>query len=367
LKSTEKLRAATSLIAQATIGVTNIAEGVHRSVRQTLLLEKGAQNSTTTGITGLVYSSIRGTTGLVSKTIDKALLAIEARLSEPESAAPDSESYQAIVAALNGVIGDQLAANANPLATTMSFHFPLQADGDRILLVIHGLCMNDLQWTTMHDEVRVNHAQAVSEACGFTPVYLRYNTGRAIQANGAELNERLEDLLANWPTPIRQIHVLAHSMGGLVIRSAVHQAQAEADKKRWRKKLKRIAFLGTPHHGAPLEKAGHWIDILLGGTRFSKPFLALTKVRSQGIHDLRHGLDDPLPRGVEILAIAACTMTRRSLAADKLSGDGLVSINSALGVHLGLGAGSTEVFFKMNHMQLLGRPEVKARLIQFFS
>lgn len=367
MKKIEKLRAATSLVAQATVGVTNITEGVHRSVRRTLLLEKGSEGTTTTGITGLVYSSIRGTTGLVSKAIEKALLVIEARLSEPESAAPDSESYQAIVAALNGVIGDQLAANANPLATTMSFQYPSQADGDKVLLVIHGLCMNDLQWTTKHEEVQVNHAQAVAKACGFTPVYLRYNTGRAIEVNGAELNEKLEDLFATWPTPIKQIHVLAHSMGGLVMRSAAHQAEAVGGKKLWRRKLKRIAFLGTPHHGAPMEKAGHWIDILLGGTPFSKPFLALTKMRSQGINDLRHGLNHPLPKRVAILVIAACTMAKRSLAADKLSGDGLVSINSALGIDLGLGAESTEVFFKMNHMQLLSRPEVGLRLIKFFS
>jgi pimeloyl-ACP methyl ester carboxylesterase len=248
----------------------------------------------------------------------------------------------------------------------MSFQYPLHAEGDKILLVIHGLCMNDLQWTSMFDEVQVNHAQTVAQACGFVPVYLRYNTGRALETNGAELSEMLEQLLATWPKPIKQIHALTHSMGGLVIRSAVHHAEAGPEKKLWRKKLKRIAFLGTPHHGAPLEIAGHWIDTLLGGTPFSKPFVALTALRSQGIHDLRHGLNHPLPDKVAMLAIAACTTAKRSLVVDKVSGDGLVSVDSALGINLGLDKKDTHLFFGMNHMQLLSRPEVGVRLVEFF-
>jgi pimeloyl-ACP methyl ester carboxylesterase len=367
LKKTEQLRAAAKLVAQATIGVTNIAEGVHRSVKRTMLLEKKSAATTTSGLTGLIYKSIRGTTGLVSSAIDKALLSIEPVLSEVDTASVESNSRQAFLAALNGVVGDRLAADHNPLATAMSLRYPNDVHSAKILLVIHGLCMNDLQWTSMHEGVEINHAEAIAKAHGFTPIYLRYNTGKPIEENGAELSLKLEEFVETWPVAIKEINVLVHSMGGLVIRSAAHHADQSTSKLQWRKKLKRIAFLGTPHNGAPLEKAGHWIDLILGSTPYSKPFVALTKLRSVGINNLRDGLDHPLPKKVGLLAVAACTAAKRNKAIDHVSGDGLVSVNSALGAQIGIGDTDSKVFFKMNHMQLLSRPEVAAPLIEFFS
>jgi pimeloyl-ACP methyl ester carboxylesterase len=371
LKKTEQLRAAAKLVTQATIGVTNIAEGVHRSVKRTMFLEKKSETTATSGLTGLIYKSIRGTTGLVGTAIDKALLAIEPMLSQPNTAPIESNSYQAFLAALNGVMGDRLSADNNPLATDMSLRSTSDVNGEKILIVIHGLCMNDLQWTSMHEGVEINHAEAVAKAHGFTPIYLRYNTGKPIEENGAELSRRLEELVSTLSISnklaIKEINVLVHSMGGLVIRSAAHHADQSASKLLWRKKLKRIAFLGTPHHGAPLEKAGHWIDLILGSTPYSKPFVALTKLRSAGINNLRDGLAYPLPENVALLAIAACTTAKRTTATDRISGDGLVSVNSALGTDLRFRQEDTKVFLKMNHMQLLSRPEVAKPLITFFS
>jgi pimeloyl-ACP methyl ester carboxylesterase len=370
LKKTESLRAAAKLVTQATIGVTNIAEGVHRSVKRTMFLEKNSESTSTSGISGLVYKSIRGTTGLVGRTVDKALVSLAPLLSSSAETKIESNSYQALLAALNGVMGDRLAADSNPLATQMSFQYregATQNKQSKILLVIHGLCMNDLQWSTMHEDIPINHAEVVANACGFAIVYLRYNTGRSIEENGAQLNSKLDGLIKSWPVTVKEINVLVHSMGGLVIRSATHQADLSASKPLWRKKLKRIAFLGTPHHGAPLEKAGHWIDLLLGSTPYSKPFVALTKLRSAGINNLRDGLHFPLPKGVAVLAVAACTAARRNKATDHVSGDGLVSVNSSLGNKIGFNDEDTRVFFKMNHMQLLSRPEVTVPLIKFFS
>jgi pimeloyl-ACP methyl ester carboxylesterase len=368
VKKTEQLRAAAKLVTQATIGVTNIAEGVHRSVKRTMLLEKKSDSAHTTGLTGLIYKSVRGTTGLVGKAIDTALLKIEPLLATATNESEiDSKQQQAFLAALNGVIGDRLAADNNPLATKMSFHYKADTPSNKILLVIHGLCMNDLQWTSGADGFEINHAEAIALKCGFTPVYLRYNTGRAIEDNGAELNDKLEQLLEEWPVTLKEMNVLVHSMGGLVIRSAAHHADQSTKKPTWRNKLKRIAFLGTPHHGAPLEKAGHWIDLILGSTPYSKPFVALTKLRSAGINDLREGLAYPLPNAVAVFAFAACTTTSRNKATDHVSGDGLVSVNSALGMNLGFTESNSKVFFKMNHMQLLNRPEVTQELVQFFS
>jgi hypothetical protein len=373
LKKTEQLRAAAKLVTQATVGVTNIAEGVHRSVKRQLLLEKKSAVTTTSGLTGLVYKSIRGATGLIGSTIDKALVAIEPMLSSVNTTDTTSKPYHAFIAALNGVIGDRLATDDNPLALKMECLVNRTTENNKevsgkILLVIHGLCMNDLQWTTTSlDGIDFNLAQAVAQACGFTPVYLRYNTGLAIEENGADLCLKLEQLCAEWAVPVKQLNVLVHSMGGLVIRSAIQHADTSKTPPRWRKKLQRIAFLGTPHHGAPLEKAGHWIDLILGATSYSKPFVALTKLRSAGINNLREGLSHPLPNNVALMAIAACTTAKRNKATDHVIGDGLVSVNSALGIHLGISEQDTRVFFNMNHMQLLSRPDLAGALQSFFS
>ena len=96
---------------------------------------------------------------------------------------------------------------------------------------------------------------------------------------------------------------------------------------RWRKKLDKLVFLGTPHHGAPLERIGNWVDVILGKTPYAAAFARLGKIRSAGVTDLRYGdlLDEdwqgrdrfarepdprrpvPLPKGVACYAIAATT------------------------------------------------------------
>ena len=184
-----------------------------------------------------------------------------------------------------------------------------------------------------------------------SPVHVRYNSGLHTSQNGRELSAQLEQLVTHWPAPIEDLSVVAHSMGGLLIRSALHYAEEET--LRWPGHLKNIVSLGTPHHGAPLERVGNWVDVVLGSTPYTRPFSMLGQLRSPGITDLRHGyvLDEdwqghdrfhrraddrqvvPLPEGVTCCAIAATTAARRKALADRLIGDGLVPLRSALGQH----------------------------------
>ena len=122
---------------------------------------------------------------------------------------------------------------------------------------------------------------------GFTPVYLHYNSGLHVSTNGRALAQQLERLVAQWPRPLERLVLLGHSMGGLLARSALYYGTQAGH--RWPARLDDLVFLGTPHHGAPLERAGHWVDLVLGATPYAAPFARLGQVRSAGITDLRHG------------------------------------------------------------------------------
>lgn len=402
---TADIRGAVQLAAGAVAGVSRIAEGVHQSVWSTLGVHGGKTAERSGGLTGLIYASVRGVAQLLGKGVDALLATLQPLLDSADAAPPDSPQREAVLAALNGVMGDRLAAGHNPLATPMTLRFdgaaldwqalpPGLRPTGKVLLLVHGLCMNDLQWRTQHAGAACDHGAALAAALGYTPLYLRYNTGLHISHNGRALAAQLEQLAAHWPVPLEEMAVVAHSMGGLVTRSAVHYAGQA--RLRWPGRLKHLVFLGTPHHGAPLERAGHWVDVLLGSTRFSKPFVKLTTLRGAGITDLRHGhLIDadwhaaghagrarrtadgrtplPLPRGVACYAVAAAVAGKRSLIAERLTGDGLVPLRSALGQHddaqreLGFSKTSTIVFYRMNHMALLSRPEVTAQLIAWLT
>ena len=369
------LRGLAQLATLATTGVISIAEGVHQSVLSTLGLGQGPSPGQTGGLTGLVYQSVLGATQLVGKGIDNMLLGLESRLGQsPDAGTPQRE---AVLAALNGVLGDRLAASNNPLATPMT----LRADariGSRVLLLIHGLCMNDLQWQPQH--------QQLSADLDCAPVYVRYNTGLHISQNGRQLALQLEQLTHQWPQPLTHLTVVAHSMGGLVTRSAYYYAQQQA--MTWPACLKTIVFLGTPHHGSPLERAGNWVDTLLSSTPYTAPFSRLGKMRSAGITDLRYGhvVDDdwqgrdrfhrqpdqrqpiPLPQGVACYTVAATLASRRSPLADRLIGDGLVPLHSALGHHedphrdLHFPSLNQWIAYRTNHLELLTSPQVLGHL-----
>lgn len=373
------------------IGIT---EGVHQAVRRRVGLSAGDAPERAGGLTGRVYRAIRGAAHGLGTGVDGVLQAVLPLLDDPARAGGgDSPAREAVVAALNGVLGDRLAAMGNALAQPMEMRraervLPLdRADrlqdtlgqcSPHVLLMVHGLCMNDTQWRRNgHD-----HTDVLSEALQATPVRLRYNSGLRIAANGRELAQRLERLLDHWPVPPQGITVVGHSMGGLLARSAVHEGRRA--QHRWPALVKHLVFLGTPHHGAPLERAGHGADLLLASSPYSAPLARLGRLRSAGITDLRHGHlrhpDEgrpdaplPLPAGVACFGVAACLAPRRGLLAERLVGDGLVPLRSALGEHdeparrLVFARGSLRVVHRTGHLDLLSSPVVAEQLKQWLS
>ena len=405
LRATD-LRAITLLATDATQAVNTMAEGVHQSVWRTLGAPSGATPETARGLTGLIYKSVHGATQLVGRGVSSALMRLEPLLQRLEGQSEESPERVALMAALNGVMGDRLQASANPLALSMTLRYQeqdalvskgLEANlsikqqlpdvSSKLLLVLHGLCMNDLQWTTRHKDQSVNHATTLAGTLGYTPVYLRYNSGLHVSQNGHLLAAQLEALVTRWPMAITEITVLAHSMGGLLMRSALHVASQNG--LQWPRYLKNIVFLGTPHHGAPLERAGNWVDVILGSTPYSRPFAKIGQLRSAGVTDLRYGhvLDVdwqghdrfhrkpdsrtpvPLPEGVACFTVAATLAAKRSHLADRLVGDGLVPLYSALGQHeevqrcLTFATERQSIAYRTSHLQLLSSPAVTQQLL----
>lgn len=390
------LRGAARLATDATAGLADLVEAMHERIAR-LPGTGGALDGRTGGLSGLVYKTIRGVTRVAGGSLDALLGLVAPALG---SYAEGSER-DAIVSALNGVLGDYLLASGNPLALPMELRrgataLPLEREslataqpeaGPRLLVLAHGLCMNDRQWQRNgHD-----HGAALARDLGWTPVYLRYNSGLHVSINGHAFAQQLERLVAAWPVPLERFAVLGHSMGGLVTRSALHAATHAG--LAWPKRLDDLVFLGTPHHGAPLERAGHWVDLVLGATPYAAPFARLGRVRSAGITDLRHGLlldEDwvgrdrfarggdrrqpvPLPAGVRCGAIAASLGAQGGMLKEKLLGDGLVPLDSALGRHadparaLAFPPDRQWVGYGMNHLDLLDRAEVYAQLKEWLS
>ena len=195
-------------------------------------------------------------TGLVGGGIDAILTPLIPMLEETRS----TLEREAVLAALNGVMGDYLAATDNPLAIPMRLRRkgrPLTLEsaalaaaiphpGRKLLVLVHGLCMSDRQWTRKGH----NHGTALARDLGYTAVHLHYNSGLHISTNGRAFANLIEDLLNQWPAPLDEFAIVAHSLGGLVSRSAYHYGTAAGH--RWPRRLGRLDF---PRHAAPWSAA----------------------------------------------------------------------------------------------------------------
>jgi len=371
----EDVRGGVRLIADGVQGVTNIAEQLHQRIASLAPPLGVRPERSTRGITGLVYRAVRGGTSLTAQGCERALASLQPLVGQDETG--PTPWRDALVSAVNGIVGGHLARTGNPLAVPMQLVPPVPT-GSRVLLMVHGLCMNDHQWTRHgHD-----HGRALASELEASAVYLRYNSGRHVSDNGRELAALLETLVENMGGELDTLDILAHSMGGLVARSAVRHAQDAG--MAWPSRLRRVVFLGTPHHGALLERGGNWLHRTLGVSPYLAPFTRLSGLRSEGITDLRHGtvldapvpsgrfdLQDarthvPLPKGVACFAVAGAI--GKSRIVDSAIGDGLVSVASALGQHadpakrLRFARTHCCTARGVNHMDLLSDPAVYERL-----
>lgn len=377
------LRGSAQLATEATLETTRLVEAVHARVLACLQPGSPDVRLRTAGLTGWIYRTVRQIARLSGYGTTWALGAVE-QVTKP-TARPDAEARQWVLSALNGVLGDHLAASENPLARSFSLrtldgrridgNAPGAAATNTLIVFVHGLCLSDRAWIPAEHD-RSGHVEALAAAVDGTPVLARYNTGRPIEVNGQALSTHLQQLTADPDGPSR-IVLVTHSMGGLVARSAVRHAHGTGD--RWPDLVTETVYLGTPHRGAPLERAGAWIEKQLRRSPFTAPFADFADRRSRGIQDLRHGAvaqsdasapsasphdDTAFSSGRTLYVAGALTPefpTRNPV------GDGLVPVSSALDTSAFSRPSDRRVFEGLGHLDLLHAPVVTEHLRRWLS
>jgi pimeloyl-ACP methyl ester carboxylesterase len=321
------------------------------------------------------------------------------------TALADSAPGALALGALNGIAGDRLARDHPDLAVGLSVRrrgreVPLEPDAladafpeatARIAVFIHGLCGTEDTWRlgSRGNNPSPTYGTRLRDELGITPVYIRYNTGLRVSGNGLELSEALERLTSQWPVEVDEIALIGHSMGGLVARSACHYGQ-QSDHA-WTGLLRHVFCLGTPHLGAPLERAANVAGWTLGRLPESRPFADLFfNRRSVGIKDMRFGncveedwcdcdpdefLRDRC-REVPFLPTATyyfvgATLARKPDGLGRWLGDLLVQYPSASG-----NGGRRRIPFEVenghhlggaHHMRLLNHPDVYEQIRKWIS
>jgi len=206
-----------------------------------------------------------------------------------------------IVAAVNGLIGDELRMLDDPQAIKMSVRkdgedvvatpFPVKQayldGGSHLVVFVHGLCESDESWYQREKITGSTYVDRIAGETDGTPVLVRYNTGLHVSENGKHLDALIRQLIDAWPVSVTRVTLVGHSMGGLVVRAATNYATAANEV--WPQLVKDIVCLGTPHAGANLEKVAHLGSRLLRFWPVTTPFSAILESRSPGIVDLRHG------------------------------------------------------------------------------
>ncbi|MEO6472098.1 MAG: alpha/beta hydrolase [Aeromicrobium sp.] len=338
-----------------------------------------------------VVTSIYGAISGVLRVSSGSVRALSARgIGRPVE---NSMVGRRIVAAVNGLIGEELRMLDDPQAIKMSVRhegedivatpFPIkqvyQDATSHMVIFLHGLCESDESWFQRQKIVGTNSVTRISEDTDGTPVLVRFNTGLHVSENGRHLDALVHQLVEAWPVKVTRITLVGHSMGGLVVRAATNYATAAGEI--WPQMVKDIVCLGTPHTGARLEKVAHLGSRLLRFWPETTPFSTILETRSPGIVDLRHGyishdewegqdltaqwgLDRiaaaPLPHA-EYHFVAATLGASQRHPFSTILGDLLVHFSSATGMGKTgpiVEGASFEYLHSTDHFALLNHPQI---------
>ena len=241
----------------------------------------------------MVYGTVRG----AHRVLPRVAATIVTTAVPSARSIHDSPQGLPVVAAVNGLWGDRIAARAPTLAIPMSIRLDgsdlVPTAGDvraavanptpRLAVFVHGLCETDRSWMRPGPDpaspaASATYAEGLRSDLGYTPLLVRYNTGLHVSENGRALALLLERIVEAWPLGVQEVVLVGHSMGGLVARSACHYG--DLDGSTWAPRVRHVVSLGTPHLGAPLEKATNVAGWALARWPESVPFARFLTARA---------------------------------------------------------------------------------------
>ncbi|MDQ6836521.1 MAG: alpha/beta hydrolase [Actinomycetota bacterium] len=295
----EEVRAFGDLAGGAAAGVASQIRGVHQGIAGRVFGLLGPPAAPVRQVHDQIASgAYAGARALSGAVVRGGAFAVGLTRSSDAPSVEASVSGRLAVGAVNGAWGDHLERQVSRLARGMTLRRggrDLSLDSDsltaalpdaspRLVILLHGLCETDDAWR-LRAHRHIPYGQRLESELGYTTLYLRYNSGLHISHNGRRLAALLDELSANWPVEISEIALVGHSMGGLVARSACHYAGEGS----WREHVRHVFMLGTPHKGAPLERAANAACHGLSRLPETRPFATPLKLRSAGTKDLGYG------------------------------------------------------------------------------
>lgn len=336
-----EVAAAGRLVGEALAGVVRVVADVHTALTRRLssLLPRPAR--AIVELQGAATSAIYTTVEAAHRYLPPVAAGITTAVTKPpERPWPESPAGQVVLSAVNGIWGDHILVRHPTLAVPTALRASL-ADlaldpaalaavlpaAPRVVVFLHGLAESDAAWNwggaPSYAEMLRTH--------GLTPVQLRYNSGLTHEENGTAVSDLLERLVHSWPVALEELHLVGHSMGGLVARWAGQQGELAG--KTWTGMVRTVVTLGTPHLGAPLARAVHVAEDLLTHLPETRPIARILASRSAGVRDLGEGTDVVALPHANHYYVAATMTDRADHLAARLVGDGLVLPLSAFGGH----------------------------------
>jgi hypothetical protein len=355
------------LVGLAIERLTDPVEGMHHAIADRGLRLAGSAAAPLgrgyRAFTAGVYGSVRLTGSMLASAVGIGAAAAGSHRQVPRLwNSPGGSGIRSIA---NAVWGDELERRRSPLSITTGLRNgagePISANSvslarafpqptTRLAVLLHGLGETERCWLReTSDDGTVNGLGDLLEASSFTPLLVRYNSGRHVSDSGVDLAALLEEIVECWPVAVEELALVGSSMGGLVVRAAIHAGQAAGH--RWAGLARNVVTIGAPHLGAPLEKGAHLMTRGLRLAATTRPLGEFIDSRSAGVKDLRFGAireedwngadtdsllgggfdDMPLPEGVEQHFVAAVVTADPAHPLGLLVGDLMVRVGSGTG------------------------------------